>query len=300
MNKIKYYCDLITKSRGHGALDNFQRKLRFVFRTIFCMPYSLKIINFVYNHEFLSEKVFDYPIILSKMFRPYLSNLFTRKERYNYLIDNYQFIDNKFPKNISEKLYREGKIKLVEIIGKGDEKLIILLCLYPNFDKEGDVEIRIINSDNISLAKITFSFIQYEGRNTLFIGGIQGPEKNISKDLIKNATKAMYGIFPKRILIDSIYEVVRNLDMNMRKICVGNTTHMYLSKRYIKRKTINADYDEFLESLNSQKMKNSLWELPKELYRKEIEEISSKKRSEYRKRYEIIDKLNEDIRQIFS
>ena len=298
MNKVKYYCDLITKSRGHGAMDNFQRKIRFVFRTIFCLPYSLKIINFVYNHKFLSEKVFDYPIILSKMFRPYLSNLFTTKERYYYLIDNYKFIDKNFSQFIVEKLYKEGSIKLAEIIGKGDEKLEIFLSLYPKFDKEGDIEIKIVNSENISLAKITFSFIKYEEKDTLFIGGIQGPKKDVDKDLIKRVTKIMYGAFPKRILIEVLYGIIENLNINIRKICVGNTTHMYLSKRYIKRKTINADYDKFIESLNGKKLENALWELPKELYRKEIEEVSSKKRSEYKKRYEIFNKLRADIAKV--
>src|SRR3712207_7766985 len=72
------------------------------------------------------------------------------------------------------------------------------------------------------------------------------------------------------------------------KIAVGNANHIYLAQRYRykKERKVKADYDEFWESLGGIQREDGLWELAKTIARKPIEEIPSKKRSQYRSRYQ--------------
>lgn len=69
---------------------------------------------------------------------------------------------------------------------------------------------------------------------------------------------------------------------------------IYLAARYKhqEKRKIHADYDEFWQSLGAKERKEeALWCLPEQLIRKTMEEIPSKKRSQYRNRYAVLDEI---------
>ena len=103
--------------------------------------------------------------------------MFHISKRLSSVKENYQFIDNYFPQNIIPELYEKGTIKLAELTGTDGKIFNIFISLYPNFDKEGDMDIKMVTEDNISIATITFSFIKENGQDTLLLEGF--------KDLLK-------------------------------------------------------------------------------------------------------------------
>ncbi|XPE35553.1 DUF535 family protein [Shigella flexneri] len=68
-------------------------------------------------------------------------------------------------------------------------------------DKEGDSTILYRNSEGIPLAELTFTLCEYQGKRTMFTGGLQGANGNSRK--IQNATKACHGLFPKRLVMEA-------------------------------------------------------------------------------------------------
>ena len=172
--------------------------------------------------------------------------------------------------------------------GKNGDVFKITFSLYPNFEKEGEFTLICYNSENKTLTKLTFAFLE----KNIIIGGLQGLEKGEDKELIKNATKELFGIFPKKLLLETLYI----LFPNYFKIGVGKNKHIYFSPRYIKRKQekVHANYDEFWKSIGGIE-KDNLWSLPKKLERKSIEDIPAKKRAQYIKKFNLLDTLSEKI-----
>ena len=80
---------------------------------------------------------------------------------------------------------------------------------------------------------------------------------------------------------------------------MSNATHIYRSWRYRKKKEgkLLADYDSFWLSLGGQKQDNGHFMLPLAMPRKPMEEIASKKRAEYRRRYALLDSLTQHVTQ---
>ena len=80
---------------------------------------------------------------------------------------------------------------------------------------------------------------------------------------------------------------------------VSNETHIYQSLRYRRKKRdkLHADYNSFWESLSATVDSKGDYVLPLVLPRKTMEEIASKKRAEYRRRYELLDALQQQILQ---
>lgn len=300
MKNIFFYSKLIKQGSKKGQLNTQKKKVRFTLRTLIYYPWVNNLTNFILKHDYLSSTVYKYPILVSKMHRPYLSSSFKINEKLNAIKDSYEFIDIYFSEEMRRSLYTEGQIQLGEICGNNSEIFYINLALYPHYDKEGEFNLILINSDNITLSTLTFSLQRKDDKFRVFIGGLQGAPRDVDHSIIKAATKNLYGIFPKKVLMESLYFLEKSLEMKIDKICVGNNQHVYTAKRYKKKRTIHSSYDSFWESLNAEKTKVGFWILPEKLEKKDILSVPSKKRGQYRKKYSLLEELEGSILETFN
>ena len=288
IQEIKFYYNVMKYGKNKGQTNTFKKRLKYILRNLAIYKYSKKLATFILNHPFLENEVYRYPSLCSKLHRPYLTNELSYDKKLNAIISSYETLDLTFPKEILTNLYSEGEIELCSLEGKNGNVFKITFSLYPNFEKEGEFTLICYNSENKTLTKLTFAFLE----KNIIIGGLQGLEKGEDKELIKNATKELFGIFPKKLLLETLYILFPNYS----KIGVGKNKHIYFSPRYIKRKQekVHANYDEFWKSIGGIE-KDNLWSLPKKLERKSIEDIPAKKRAQYIKKFNLLDTLFEKI-----
>ena len=250
--------------------------------------YSKEIADFILSHKYLRDEVYRYPSLCSKLHRPYLTNSLINRDKVKAITTSYKILDKRFPERLLDKLYRDGKLELCTFQGKNDSEYKLSLNLYPAYEKEGEFTLVCYNFEDKPLAKLTFGFLE----DSIIIGGLQGLEKGEDTNLIKEATKNMYGVFPKRLVLEILYL----LFPEYRVLGVSREKHIYFSDHYRKRKEgkVHANYDEFWASLDGEE-KDGMWLLPKKLERKNIEEIPSKKRSLYQNRFNLLDSIFERI-----
>ncbi|WP_163367113.1 DUF535 family protein, partial [Escherichia coli] len=58
-----------------------------------------------------------------------------------------------------------------------------------------------------------------------------------------------------------------------------------------KKDQLHADYDQFWLSMGAKPLDSGYFLLPARIARKPLEEVASKKRAEYRRRYQLLDEL---------
>lgn len=290
-DEITFYNTVMKNGTSKGEINTFKKKIKYILRNLIYYKYSKRLAQFIMNDEYLKDKIYNYPVLCSKIHRPYITNSFKMKEKVEIIISSYTFLNKYFNKNFLLEIYKEGIFKICEIEGKNAEKLIFYLKMYTDFEKEGEFNIICENQEKEQLSKLTFAV----NNQKIIIGGLQGMQKNGNTEEIKKTTKNFYGIFPKRLVIEVLYSLFPNYD----KIAVSNKGHIYLSLRYKFKKSrkINADYDEFWESIGSEKIDSIFWALPVKIFRKSIEDIPSKKRSQYTSKYKILDELNEKVKE---
>ncbi len=294
MDNIIFYYGLINQGSERGQLNTKKKKIKFILRTFYYYKWVKSITEFVLSHEYLSFTVFNYPILMSKIHRPYLRLNMGVEEKVKIIKDSYKFIDKFCPFKMKEILYKDGNIEIGNFYGKNNEKFNVYLSLYSFYDKEGEFNIYLKNSNKITLAKITFSVKFVDFKYKIIIGGVQGAEKDIAHKEIKKATKEMYGLFPKKVVLESLYFYEEEIGLETIKLGVGDKEHVYKAKRYKRKRSIVASYDEFWSSVNGES-KDGIWVLPKSLKRKKIEDIPSKKRGQYKKRFTLLDTLKDSI-----
>lgn len=240
------------------------------------------------------------PGLPCRLHRPWLSLNFDQKKTLAALEYHYRAFCTHLPVTMRSRFYTPQGITLAELTGKNGEQYSIRFYADPRLDKEGEATLIFCDEQRTQLAGMTFALCKYQGKRTLFIGGLQGAKANIPHDAIQAATKGCHGLFPKRILLEACTELTAYLDAE-QIIAVSNDTHIYQSWRYRKKKQgqLHADYDSFWESLNGERTAEGTFRLPLFIARKAMEDIASKKRAEYRRRYALLDSLQSQISQVW-
>lgn len=80
--------------------------------------------------------------------------------------------------------------------------LVDIYCGPCGYDREGELTLTLCFNDT-PLARLSFSFIRHEGKQIALVAGLQGPSKHVGPQVIRNATKDCYGLFPKRMLYEA-------------------------------------------------------------------------------------------------
>ena len=238
------------------------------------------------------------PGLPCRLHRPWLTVSMNRRNALEALNGHYQTMSQHLPVALLKGYLSSQGMTLLTLTGKDEQQFTIRLCADAFRDKEGEATLTFCNHQNTVLAEMTFTLCPFEGKSTLFIGGLQGAKAHVPHELIQGATKACHGLFPKRLLVEAVMTLGTAFPIE-QILAVSNATHIYRSWRYRKKKEgkLLADYDSFWRSLGGERRESGHFALPLTMPRKPMEEIASKKRAEYRRRYELLDSLIQQMTQ---
>ncbi|WP_370605020.1 VirK/YbjX family protein [Citrobacter braakii] len=232
------------------------------------------------------------PALPAKIHRPYLYKGGKVSSRACDIIEHYRFIEN-LPVKLKFIFLSDENILLAAFRGKYNERFYVYISS-SGFDREGELMLSLYLEDTV-VARLSFSFIRTHAGSTAFIGGLQGAEKGVGQEFIRYATKACHGLFPKRVLYEVFCLLNRTCGIN-DFIAVSENNHVFkqLRYRYQKRKMFVALYSDFWESVGGE-VNNGFYRLNTHTERKPLSDIASKKRSEYRRRYALLDNIEKEI-----
>jgi uncharacterized protein VirK/YbjX len=273
---------------------------KFVLRSLASPLTTARLLSDLSHQPWLEKLLHVQPGLPCRTHRPYLTANFNRKAVVNALSFHYHELTDALPAMLLQRHYSEKGARLATITGKDECSYYLNLCAIANLDKEGEATVTFTREDGISLAGLTFTLCQHQGQKTVFIGGLQGAKSDVPHEYIQVATKACHGLFPKRLVLEATCQLARHFGAK-QILAVSNSAHIYRSWRYAKKKKdkIHADYDSFWQSMSGELLPEGFFSLPLSVARKPLEEIASKKRAEYRRRYNLLDEMTTHIEQQF-
>ncbi|WP_437890722.1 VirK/YbjX family protein [Phytobacter sp. V91] len=292
------FCALARGTLKPGlAWQNPAWRRKFLLRSLWTPLSTAALLKELASHPDLLSMLYAQPGLPCRLHRPWLSLVMSRQQTLAALAFHYQTFTASLPAAVRQNYYTPQGVMLAKLAGKNGEYYSIQLLAEANMDKEGEATLVFSDENQIPLAKMTFALCEYAGKRTLFIGGLQGAKNNVTHDVIQLATKACHGLFPKRLLLEACTELASLWQLESL-LAVGNSTHIYRSWRYRQKKQgkLFADYDSFWHSMSGEQDRDGLFHLPLTLSRKPMDDIASKKRAEYRRRYQLLDDLQTQIR----
>lgn len=134
---------------------------------------------------------------------------------------------------------------------------------------------------------LSFAFVG----DALFIGAVQGTACQDAPALIRQATKALHGLRPPFFLIEILRSLARQ--WNVRRIVgVDGNFQLKANKGSRDSDRVRFDYAAFWTELGGARSPQGNWDIPLVGSRKSLDEIESRKRAMYRRRFELLDGLN--------
>ncbi|HEY0210979.1 VirK/YbjX family protein [Acerihabitans sp.] len=274
-------------------------RCKFMLRYLCTFKHSAPWLAYLAQSPLLPQMLATQPGLPCKLHRPYLAANMKSEQRLAALLFHYDYIQSHLPKPLLKGHMSRAGVILAELEGKNGQRFYLRFDSLDHLNREGEATVLFCDEQDVMLAEITFAFTPGQGA-TLFIGGLQGARRDVEHETIQLATKSCHGLFPKRLALEAVMLLASNLGV-ARILAVGNGSHMYQDLRYSckKKRFLHADYDNFWLSLNGQSNEQGYFQLPLCIARKPLDTLPSKKRAEYRRRYDLLDQLTRQINAHF-
>ena len=177
-----------------GIAVSFRQK--FLLRSLIMPRLSVEWMNELSHWPNLNVLLTRQPRLPVRLHRPYLAANLSRKQLLEALRYHYALLRGCMSAEEFSLYLNTPGLQLAKLEGKNGEQFTLELTMMISMDKEGDSTILFRNSEGIPLAELTFTLCEYQGKRTMFIGGLQGAKWEIPHQEIQNATKPATGYFP--------------------------------------------------------------------------------------------------------
>jgi uncharacterized protein VirK/YbjX len=231
---------------------------------------------------------------------PYISSGWNPRQSLECIASHYEYLAQRCPKLLL--VDRQERIQLARISRESTEYQIVIDR--PSwFKREGELVLNLFQ-DDLRIVSLAFSIYKAKDEAALFIGAIQGLHSGIDSEtslqLFRDVTKKLHGLRPRSLMVEGICILARAIGVTeiyaIKDKC-RHHRHPYFGVQ--KAKDLGTGYDEiWAEQGATDSEFPDFFRLPSYVSRKPENDIPSKKRAMYRRRYELLDEMNASIEQV--
>lgn len=221
----------------------------------------------------------------------------TTQERLAYILNTWHFFEKHLSKETRHGIYctYEKPFTLWEQQTQEGNNIRLNLSFVDGEIKEGCMTIRLLENQTV-VYHMNFWIGEINEENnqiSAYIGCQQGSKDGL--DINRDLTKQFFGCRPKNFVFIALQELLSYLGVT-QLFAVSSEGHY--SNKFIgdKRKPKISYNDFWIECGGIISSDKRFFSMPLKEKRKTMEEIPSKKRSAYRKRYELLDQVSDSIK----
>lgn len=270
-----------------------KRCVVFVARCLLNNGRMKKIHQFFHQNELLAKVAEEYPFVYEQPTRAFFYRNSTFDERVELLEQHMRFIQMHFKKEVFLGLYNRQAYPLWESKDESGH-LCFELWYNPGQRKEGILSI-VLRLDEYYLYQMMIWIApNKDGEWSLWIGAMQGPNMSNAKDVIRKVTRRCHSYRTKNFILHVTQEVAKALGM---KHIYAVTNYGYYANTHMRmEKKLKTSFSDFWEESGGHPCEDKrFYELPMTEARKTMEEIPTRKRNYYRKRYALLDEVDASV-----
>jgi uncharacterized protein VirK/YbjX len=242
----------------------------------------LQLLN---SHPLFGQMLPSCPRLVNKIYRSYFSIGLRCEDRLDLLHTHYGMV------------IRNGLAPLVARAARQPVPLCCLQSRSPDGDyrlelraggvlcREGDLVLQLMHGADL-LVSIAFSFLRRDGAAAIGIGCLQGAPGGGGQEAMRRATRDLHGLRPKNLLVRMVRQFGHDLGCT-QLVLVGNRNRVVTTS--MRQGKVHADYDGLWDELHAARGADGNFVLAcEDLPAPRVEEVASKKRSETRKRHQML------------
>ena len=235
------------------------------------------------------------PSVLGNLVWPYIHKDWDVSQRFSCIVNHYALLKN-MPNFLDVS---DGSTKEIVNLDTFSPETSIVLDKPRWFVREGEVVLNIFH-EGLRVMSLAFSLGHYNKELVLYVGGIQGIHSGIpsekSLEIIKQMTKDFNGLRPRSFVIAVLRMIATRIGVT--KILAIDQMHRHHLHSYFKSstKSVNkTNYDEIWKDNEGVAGNDGFYQLKTSTTLKDLSEVDSKKRSMYRRRFEMLDQVEQKI-----
>ncbi|MEG9475924.1 VirK/YbjX family protein [Mannheimia indoligenes] len=260
--------------------------LRYHLHKIWCSSQCYELNNYLTNNPLWAALFKQNLYRFNTLLETYCDKKFNKKERLNAIITHFNCAEKLFGAAYCNQLVKDREICLIKL----SDELSLYLSINQIDPQEGFFSLNIQNNDKKHIYDASFTLLS---KNQLLISSIQGPNTELSQLLIKSATKQLYGVRPMFMLVNIFKLIAQYFNLELLGIHHKNQAKY----RWNDHSKLLFNYNLFWQENGGTLNSNNYWRLPTILEKKELSSIPSKKRSMYKKRYELFEKIEQELKE---
>jgi uncharacterized protein VirK/YbjX len=243
------------------------------------------------SHPALAECIAHRPSVLNKIYRPYLTNTLDIDGRVDVLHAHYAFMFRHGLAALLAQASGNGFL-LARIDGKTGIGYDVMLRGGGTCEREGELVLQLC-CDGAVVYSTAFTFSTQDGAACVTIGCLQGPRGADAMAAIKQATRELHGLRAKALLVGLVQQLGDALGCTeLRLVGNGNRT----AGRALGRGQVRADYEQLWQELDAVRRADGDFTLPcLPLPPLMLEDVAQKRRSEARKRHQMLQDVTSDV-----
>lgn len=264
----------------------FRQYIRYSFTTLYCHKEIKQFEDYINQNPKFIPLFSSYYYRVNALLYKYCDNRFNKQQRLNAICQTLTLVSQFLGRNNIDLLLEKQKIRLFQCT----DEIALYLNINPLDPLEGFFSINLQKGDE-RLYDASFALFE---PNQLLIASIQGKKGDTAAEEIKWATKQLHGIRPAFLLV-YIFKMLCEIKQFQ---LLGIPKKHQAKYRFNDFSRLLFDYDAFWAE-NGGALKQNYWYIPNTIERKSMDDIPSKKRSMYKKRYEMLDNIKQSLTQLF-
>ena len=270
--------------RERRKLKMLRMWARYWLRRPFYAGQARRLIAWLNAHPEWLPLFHENPVRMHAVIYRYLDKRFSPRERVDHIIETFEALARILGPERVDTLVRDGTIEITRLT----DTLTLNLNLNVIDFLEGYFSVNF--QDGTDKHYYNASFGMVDGR--MLIASLQGPKGDDAQELVKKLTKELHGYRPMFLLVDALKMTAALWGLDLLGIPYKDQVKIRLHGS----KKVFFNYDESWQE-NGGEREGAYWRLPTTVERRPLEDIQSKKRSMYRRRYEMLDRLTADMKE---
>lgn len=259
-----------------GSLDT-KAKAKVILRILY-KPLQVARIERMLREQGLGFISRRHPRLYEKPYRPYLASGLKPAEKVDLIDGHYRLLRTHFSLAHIEAMYTARLPLLASLLSLMQGE--VDLRYDHQMEKEGELTLW-LSFQGSTMSSLTFVLHP----RALYIGSLQGG--NASLEDIRSFTKLSHGVRPHNFVVFLARLLARHFGLPAI-LAISNEAHIYQAKKRTQER-IQFDYDAFWGENGGEPAGLRFFQLPLQQPRKDLAEVASNKRAQYRRRYEFLD-----------
>ena len=278
----------ISKSR------EFRRYVIFRVRCILNRRKMKRLWDYFHSASVLAKISDVYPFVYEQPQRAFFYHRSTFGERAALVEAHFAFLTEHIREDVLLDWYQEKNYLLWKGPSLDNEELALMLYYEAGQRKEGLLSVMLRLSTKPLYQIIFWIAPNKAGQPSMWIGAMQGPNMDNAREIVKQTTKLCHAYRTKNLILYAAQAVARSLGLSH---IYAVTNEGYYTNNHVRiDKKLKTDFSDFWREAGGRETEDNRFdELPLVETRKTMEEVPTRKRAVYRRRFEMLDELDATV-----